>query len=171
MIFMERIKGWADRILALCCIVLCAGFTVTVTWQVAARFLFNSPGAQSEELAKIMFVWLVLFATALLFGERGHMNIGIVCDKLPRKLGLVCQLLSSLVILGFAVGILLLGGLDAVSRTSFQTNAAMPFITTGQIYAALPICGGFTVFYCVYNILQDIRKFIADGQSANGMEG
>lgn len=168
---MERIKGWADRILALCCIVLCAGFTVTVTWQVVARFLFNSPGAQSEELAKIMFVWLVLFATALLFGERGHMNIGIVCDKLPRKLNLTCQILSSLVILAFAVGILLVGGWDAVNRTIFQTNAAMPFITTGQIYAALPICGGFTVFYCVYNIFVDIRKFIADGLSANGGEG
>lgn len=164
---MERIKLWADRILALFCIVLCAGFTVTVTWQVVARFLFNSPGAQSEELAKIMFVWLVLFATALLFGEKGHMNIGIVCDRLPRKLNLACQILTSLVILGFAMFILLLGGVDAVNRTIFQTNAAMPFITTGQIYAALPICGGFTIFYCVYNIVRDVRTFIADGASAN----
>ncbi len=163
---MQRIKVWADRILALCCIVLCAGFTVTVTWQVVARFLFNSPGAQSEELAKIMFVWLVLFATALLFGEKGHMNIGIVCDRLPRRLNLTCQILTSLVILGFATFILLLGGLDAVDRTSFQTNAAMPFITTGQIYAALPICGAFTIFYCVYNIVEDVKKFIADGKSA-----
>ena len=163
---MQRIKVWADRILALCCIVLCAGFTVTVTWQVVARFLFNSPGAPSEELAKIMFVWLVLFATALLFGEKGHMNIGIVCDRLPRRLNLTCQILTSLVILGFATFILLLGGLDAVDRTSFQTNAAMPFITTGQIYAALPICGAFTIFYCVYNIVEDVKKFIADGKSA-----
>lgn len=164
---MELIKRWADRILALCCIVLCAGFTVTVTWQVVARFLFNSPGAQSEELAKIMFVWLVLFATALLFGEKGHMNIGIVCDKLPRKANLACQIATSLVVLGFAWFILLQGGLDAVGRTIFQTNAAMPFITTGQIYAALPICGGFTIFYCIYNIVQDVKKFIADGASVN----
>lgn len=167
---MERIKVWADRILATCCIVLCAGFTVTVTWQVVARFLFNSPGAQSEELAKIMFVWLVLFATALLFGERGHMNIGIVCDKLPRKWNLACQILTSLVIMGFAVFILLIGGVDAVNRTIFQTNAAMPFITTGQIYAALPICGSFTIFYCLYNIRQDIQRFIANGASANQRE-
>ncbi len=168
---MDRIKLWADRILALFCIVLCAGFTVTVAWQVVARFLFNSPGAQSEELAKIMFVWLVLFATALLFGEKGHMNIGIVADKLPRKLNLACQIVTSLVILGFAVFILLLGGVDAVNRTIFQTNAAMPFITTGQIYAALPICGGFTVFYCVYNIVQDVKRFVADGASAREGEG
>lgn len=164
---MERIKLWADRILALFCIVLCGGFTVTVTWQVVARFLFNSPGAQSEELAKIMFVWLVLFATALLFGEKGHMNIGIVCDKLPRRANLACQILTSLVILGFAWFILLMGGADAVGRTMFQTNAAMPFITTGQIYAALPVCGAFTIFYCIYNIMQDIKTFIADGQSAD----
>lgn len=158
---METLKLWMDRILAYCCILLCGLLTVVVTWQVFARYLLNAPGAQSEEYAKIMFVWLVLFAAALLFGEKGHMNIGIVCDTLPRKWNIALQVLSSAIILVFCFAILVVGGWDAVGRTMRQTNAAIPYLTTGQIYLALPICGVFSCFYCVYNIIKDVRRLKA----------
>lgn len=158
---METIKRRVDQILAFCCIVLCGLLTVIVTWQVVARYLFNSPGAQSEELAKILFVWLTLFAAALLFGEKGHMNIGILSDALPARWNISLQIVSSILILTFCVAILILGGWDAVGRTMRQTNAAMPFLTTGQIYMALPICGLFSSYYCIHNIIADIRRLSA----------
>ncbi len=155
---METIKRRVDQILALCCILLCGLLTVVVTWQVAARYLLNSPGAQSEELAKIMFVWLTLFAAALLFGEKGHMNIGLLCDALPTRWNISFQILSSVLILMFCVAILVVGGWDAVGRTMRQTNAAIPYLSTGQIYLALPLCGVFSSFYCIYNIVTDVRR-------------
>ena len=158
---METIKRLVDRFLNFWCIVLCGGLTVVVTWQVVARYLFQSPGAQSEEYAKIMFVWLVLFATALLFGEKGHMNIAIVCEKMPPAWNACCQVVTSLVILGFAALVLLVGGLNAVGNTMEQTNAAIPYLTTGQIYLALPICGLFTIFYCIYNLRIDLGRLLA----------
>ncbi|SCM76497.1 TRAP transporter, DctQ-like membrane protein [uncultured Pleomorphomonas sp.] len=155
---METIKRRIDQILAFCCILLCGLLTVVVTWQVVARYLLNSPGAQSEELAKIMFVWLTLFSAALLFGEKGHMNIGILCDALPTRWNLSFQILTSVLILIFCFAILVVGGWDAVGRTMRQTNAAIPYLSTGQIYLALPICGVFSSFYCVYNIVTDFRR-------------
>lgn len=158
---METIKRRVDQILAFCCILLCGLLTAVVTWQVVARYLFNSPGAQSEELAKIMFVWLTLFAASLLFGEKGHMNIGILCDALPARWNISLQIVSSVLILAFCVAILVVGGWDAVGRTMRQTNAAMPYVTTGQIYLALPICGLFSSFYCINNIIADVRRLAA----------
>lgn len=155
---METIKRRVDQILALSCILLCGLLTVVVTWQVAARYLLNSPGAQSEELAKIMFVWLTLFSAALLFGEKGHMNIGLLCDALPIRWNISLQVLTSVLILIFCLAILVVGGWDAVVRTMRQTNAAIPYLTTGQIYLALPICGVFSSFYCIYNIVTDVRR-------------
>ena len=155
---METIKRRVDQILALSCILLCGLLTVVVTWQVAARYLLNSPGAQSEELAKIMFVWLTLFTAALLFGEKGHMNIGLLCDALPIRWNISLQVLTSVLILIFCFAILVVGGWDAVGRTMRQTNAAIPYLTTGQIYLALPICGVFSCFYCIYNIVTDVQR-------------
>ncbi|SKA16545.1 TRAP transporter small permease [Consotaella salsifontis] len=154
---MVAVKKWVDRILAFLCIVLCGALTVVVTWQVVARYVFNSPGAVSEELAKIMFVWLVLFAAALLFGEKGHMNISFVCDAVSKRWNLILQIICSVLILIFVAIILLYGGWEAVGRTMRQTNAAIPLVTTGQIYLALPVCGAFSIFYCLFNIWSDLR--------------
>ncbi len=158
---METIKRRVDQILAFCCILLCGLLTVVVTWQVASRYLLSSPGAQSEELAKIMFVWLTLFSAALLFGEKGHMNIGLLCDSLSIRWRLSLQILTSVLILAFCVAILVVGGWDAVGRTMRQTNAAIPYLSTGQIYLALPICGVFSSFYCIYNIICDWQRLAA----------
>ena len=164
------IKTWADRILAWICIVLCGLLVIVVTWQVVARFGFNSPGAQSEELSKLMFVWLVLFAAALLFGEKGHMNVGIICDSLPVRWNLACQILTSVLIMAFCLVILVYGGANAVERTMRQTNAAIPYITTGQIYLALPICGLFSTFYCLFNIWNDARALLTLGSKMRERE-
>ncbi|MET3600642.1 TRAP transporter small permease [Martelella mangrovi] len=168
---MHTIKLWVDRFLATICIALCGLLTFVVTWQVVNRYVFSGAGALTEELAKIMFVWLVLLGAALLFGEKGHMNIGIVVDAFasPRRKA-VFQIATDVLILLFVVGILLIGGLDAVDRTMRQTNAAIPFLRTGQIYMALPICGAFSAFYCLYNIWNDILQFIRP-PSAEGTPG
>ena len=168
---MHTIKLWVDRLLATICITLCGLLTVVVTWQVVNRYVFSGAGAMSEELAKIMFVWLVLLGAALLFGERGHMNIGLFVEAFssPRWKASF-QIATDVLILLFVVGILLIGGLDAVDRTMRQTNAAMPFLRTGQIYIALPLCGAFSAFYCLYNIWNDILAFLrpVNAQSAEG---
>ena len=158
---MHTIKLWVDRFLATVCITLCGLLTVVVTWQVVNRYVFNGAGALAEELAKIMFVWLVLLGASLLFGEKGHMNIGIFVDAFSSKrLKGMFQLSADVLILLFVVAILLIGGLDAVDRTMRQTNAAIPFLRTGQIYMALPICGAFSAYYCLYNIWNDILQLL-----------
>ncbi|WP_119310053.1 TRAP transporter small permease [Cohaesibacter haloalkalitolerans] len=169
---MHAIKRWADRILATTCTILCGLLVIAVTWQVIGRFFFNSSGAVSEELAKIMFVWFVLLGAALLFGEKGHMAIEFGLDIMPPRTQTIFQIIISILILGFIASILLIGGIDAVQRTMRQTNAAIPYIKTGQIYLALPLCGGFSVFYCLYNIWNDFRTLVGMNQDQpSKMEG
>ncbi|TCT32669.1 TRAP-type C4-dicarboxylate transport system permease small subunit [Martelella mediterranea] len=168
---MHTIKLWIDRFLATICITLCGLLTFVVTWQVINRYIFSGAGAMTEELAKIMFVWLVLLGSALLFGEKGHMNIGIFVEAFSsQRLKGLFQLSTDVLILLFVVAILLIGGLDAVDRTMRQTNAAIPFLKTGQIYLALPLSGAFSAFYCLYNIWNDIRALLqpAKAEPAKG---
>lgn len=155
---MKKMKELLDKVLATCCMVLCGMLVVLVTWQVVTRFVLKNPSAVTEELANITFVWLVLFATALLFGEKGHMNIGIIPEKVSKKTALVFSIISEIATTIFASWILLKGGALIVSRAISQTNAAMPFLSTGEIYMAIPICGVCTVFYGIYNIMNDSKK-------------
>lgn len=146
----NKLLGWVSALLfgALVC---------TVTWQVFARKVLKNPSGITEELAKILFVWMVLMAAAYLFGERnGHMNVAIIQEKVSGRFGALLLLLSDVAIFGFSAFVLVYGGGKAVINGLMQTNAAIPMITTGQIYAALPICGIVTCIYCIRFFISDL---------------
>jgi len=157
---MEKIKIVLNKILTTFISTLFAGLVIVVFWQVFARYILKDSSAFSEELAKILFVWVSLLTAALLFGERGHMNIAVVVNKMPLKVGLACQIFAGLANLVFIVFILVFGGYMAVKLGWSQTNASIPFFTTGLIYAVLPISGLFSIFFEINNIYNDAKNII-----------
>lgn len=147
---MEAIKKVLDKVIEWICIILMGGITVLVTYQVAVRYFFNKPNAYTEVLAKYGFVWMVLFASAYVFGLREHMNIGFVRDNLPKKIRLVVEMLSELIIAAFVVGVMLYGGYGQMTKQMIQLDSALQ-IPMGIIYSAVPISAAFIVFYFIYN--------------------
>ena len=67
---MESAKRILDRIIEWVCVVLLAVMTILVTFQVVVRYFFNSPNAYTESLSKYMFVWMVMYGSAYVFGLR-----------------------------------------------------------------------------------------------------
>ncbi|GAB3063760.1 TRAP transporter small permease [Virgibacillus ainsalahensis] len=154
---MEAIKKTLDKILAAICVSLFGFLVVLVTWQVFTRFILNDPSAVTEELAKYCFVWLVLFGAAFVFGERGHMAVEFIKDSFPRKVKLVVGILIEIVIIVFAILVLLVGGYLGTEIAWNQLSASLQ-IPVGYLYAALPLSGVFTIFYCIYNITRILKN-------------
>src|SRR5699024_5113870 len=71
-VVMERAKTLLDRVLFWITVVLFAVLVVIVVWQVLSRQVLGAPSTWTEEGARMTFVWLGLFASAFVFGERGH---------------------------------------------------------------------------------------------------
>ncbi len=160
---LTAIKKLLDKVLIFMCIFLCGAMVVVVSYQVAARFILNDPSAISEELANICFVWMGLAAAALLYGEKGHMNINFIPEKLGPYKSKFLTVFSELCTLAMASWVLLYGGYKIASNGMAQVNAAMNWLPIGVIYSIVPICGACVVFYAIYNILDTIGK-IARGE-------
>lgn len=168
---METVHKRLRQILAAACVALFCALVVCVSWQVFSRYVTKNPSGYTEELAKILFVWLALLTAAYLFGESdGHMNIGFVADKARGRTKIALSILSQAAILWFAVFVLIIGGRKAVINGLRQTNPAIPQITTGHIYMALLLCGIFTAFFCLHFIIRDVREFIAGSSKAGSLE-
>jgi TRAP-type transport system small permease protein len=148
---MGVIKKVLDKVLGTFCVALFAFLVLLVTWQVFTRFVLDNPSAISEELAKIVFVWLVLFGSAFVFGERGHMAIEFIKDKLPPRIKMVVETFIEITIIGFTAFVLIWGGWSATEMTMTQTSAALQ-VPVGYLYSALPISGVLVIFYCINNI-------------------
>lgn len=146
---MNIIKLGLDRILYWVTVVLFALLVIIVVWQVASRQIFDNPATWTEEGARLTFVWLGLFASAFLFGERGHIAVEYVARKLSepgqRRLAITVQTL----VLSFALVVLVWGGIRAAGNAWLQDLSALPF-TLGQMYLALPVSGALMAFYSVF---------------------
>ena len=148
---METLKNGLNKIIEIFCIVLIAFMTILVTWQVITRYVFNNPSAVTEQLCQYLFIWLVLFGSAYIFGKREHMQITFIKEKLPNKLGKICDLLQETIIFIFTLGVLVIGGYLSVVKQMVQFDAALQ-IPIGVVYAAIPLSGVFILFYSIYNI-------------------
>ncbi|MCC2336234.1 TRAP transporter small permease [Cellulomonas wangsupingiae] len=150
---MTRAKSLLDRLLTWVCVVLFAVLVLDVTWQVFARQVLDQPSTWSEELAKYLFIWLGLFASALVFGERGHIAVDFAVKKLPGKAQVAVAVLVQLSILVFTALVLIWGGLRVVDLAWDQNLTGLP-VNVGPLYLALPISGVLIALYTVYHLVR-----------------
>lgn len=125
-------------------------------WQVFTRYILKSPSSWSEELVSYLFAWASLFGAALVTGERGHMNIPILGEKMGLKVQKALAIFAELIALAFAVIILIFGGVQIVSLAMGQMTSSLG-VPIGIFYIMLPVCGVLNVCYTLLNIY-DIAK-------------
>ncbi|MDO5408666.1 MAG: TRAP transporter small permease [Eubacteriales bacterium] len=153
---MKKLRSLLDFVAEKISILLFGITIVLVVWQVVARYVFSKPIPWTETLAKYLFVWLVLVNAAYIFGKREHMCIGYFKERMPAKLQLVLEFVIELMILGFALCILTVGGWAALKVGIPQRDAALT-ISMGYVYAALPLSGILTTLYTVCNIADKVK--------------
>ena len=60
--------------------------TCMVSYQVFARFILHNPSAITQTLSQYLFVWLIMFGSAYVFGAREHLSIELIRDKFSPSL-------------------------------------------------------------------------------------
>lgn len=108
-----------------------AVMVLTIGGNVVLRYVFNTGIAASEEIARLMFVWMI-FLGAILAQRRGaHLGVEIVQARLPRRLRRACAVLAHGLIL-YALWLFLVGswsqtviGLDTYSTVLGFPTALM----------------------------------------------
>ncbi len=162
---MTRVKRSLDVALQWVCIVLLALLVLTVAWQVFTRQVLSAPSGWSEELAKYVFIWLGLFGSALVFGERGHIAIDVAVRRLPERAQRWNAVLGQLVIIVFAALVLVYGGWKVSALAWDQNLTGLP-VNVGWLYTALPASGVLVVYYAVYHLVAVGRR--AESATADG---
>ncbi len=149
---MNRLRNLLNRILNLLAGVSFLAMVILTCWQVFTRYLLKNPSSWSEELVSYLFAWMALLGASLVVGERGHMNIPILMDRMSpgSKKGLV--IFSELVAFLFAGIILVFGGIQITSLAMGQTASSLG-IAVGIFYLVLPLSGILNILYTILNIM------------------
>lgn len=125
-------------------------------WQVFTRYVLQNPSSWSEELVSYLFAWASLLGASLVTGERGHMNIPILIEKLSPSMQRALGILGELVAFAFSLIILVYGGVQITQLAMGQMTSSLG-VAVGVFYVVMPLCGVLNMIYTVLNIA-DICK-------------
>lgn len=145
-----------DKLLAFVTATAMGAIVLVVFVNVAMRYILNTGLTWSEEIAVNLFVW-VIFLGAILAGLEGlHIKVDLLTSKLPKKMQKVFLVISSLCVV-FAMGVLIVGGIDVVKVTDKNVSAAtgIPF---SYISVSLVVCAVCLVFITLYNTYKELRS-------------
>lgn len=148
---MKRIKNILDKIIEIFCIAIMGIMTILVTWQVITRYVFNKPSVFTEQTSQYLFVWLVMYGSAYVFGKREHMQISFFRDMAQKNIKKIIDVIQEIIISIFTLGVMVYGGYFSSLKQMVQIDAVLQ-IPIGIIYSAIPISGIFIIFYVIYNI-------------------
>ena len=149
---MEKIRNTLNKVLS-----FLAGLSMTVmvvltTYQVIARYVFNSPSTWSEELVGYLFGWSTMLGATIVSGERGHMNIPVIIDRFNPTLRKAFHIFGEVIAFLFSAAILVFGGYQ-VSLLAMGQQTSSLGVAVGVFYWVMPVCGVVILIYSVLNII------------------
>lgn len=121
-------------------------------WQVFTRYVLKNPSSWSEELVSYLFAWMSLLGSSIVVGERGHMNIPIVVERMGMGARKFFAIFAEIVACVFAGVILVFGGVQITNLAMGQMTSSLG-VPIGVFYVVLPLSGVINIVYTILNII------------------
>lgn len=126
---------------------------------VVLRYLFGSGIAASEELSRLLFVWLIFMGATLAVGRHSHIGFDLIQRKLPSKLRILCAVVSHLLMI-YALFLFLEGSWKQYNIgwniTSTVMKYPLAFMYSTGLFASLGM--GFYIIRNLIRILLNNNK-------------
>ena len=118
---------------------------ILVFGNVVLRYGFNLGLTVSEELSRMLFVWLTFVSAIVAMREHGHLGMDTIVSKLPPMGKKICLVLSEVLML-YATWLFLKGSWQQ-TEISLNVNATAPVtgISMGWFYGTgvlFSVCAG-----------------------------
>ncbi|TDL80489.1 TRAP transporter small permease [Peribacillus frigoritolerans] len=154
---MQKIRKTADKTIAFITCTMLAFMVLVAVWQVFTRYVLNSPSTVSEEILRYSLIWVSMLGAAYAFGQKKHIAIELLAEKLPKNKALPVSVIIEVLVLSFAVLVMVIGGSRTVAITMAQSSAALS-VPMGYIYLSLPVSGILIIGYSLMSIYEAVVK-------------
>ena len=138
-------------------VLLLSFFTVIVMMQVIARYLLNSPLTWSEQVARYLFIWMIMLGTSLAFRMKVHIAFDMLLNNFPPLLKRIVQT-GNVALVALFSSYWFVKSLDLVMRST-NTIAAGIEIPMNYIYIAQPVGAALLFLVCLETLLDSVRDF------------
>ena len=132
-----------------------------VLWGVFTRYVMNNQSPWTEELARMLLIWVSLLGASIGFIRKSHLGVDYFVGKLSDKMQMLGQIVVYLLVAVFVSFAMIYGGSMLVSSTlaKGQPLQALHF-EKGYVYLVVPISGFFIVIFSIETIIKNVASFL-----------
>ncbi|MEO1074021.1 MAG: TRAP transporter small permease [Pseudomonadota bacterium] len=141
----------ASLFISASCLVL---MTAIISYQVVARYFFNSSPAWSERLSLVLLAYLVFFGAAVGVHERFHIRIDALRDALPEAIGRGFDIVANLAV-AIAGLVMVIAGWQ-LTTTLWAFNIPSLGLPRGLALLPLPIAGILISLFSSYQLFETL---------------
>jgi TRAP-type C4-dicarboxylate transport system permease small subunit len=156
------IRKTIDKALEWVLVFLLSILVLDVLWQVASRYLLNSPSSYTDELAGYLLIWVGLLGAAYVAGKREHLAIDLLLQRSSTQRKFKLEMIISVVVILFAITVMVIGGSWLVyTRFYLSVKSAALGMPLGIVYLVLPVSGLLIAYFDIdnmYNLVKANRK-------------
>jgi TRAP-type C4-dicarboxylate transport system permease small subunit len=128
--------------------------TVLITAQVLVRYAFGGSLVWSEELTRLLFVWMVMVAAV----TAPQMQVDFLVDLFPPRLRALQRILVEFVVMGLTI-ILIQGALGMMDLRQFDTYIALG-ISVSWVYLSLCLAGFAWLLRSLATVIAQLRTLV-----------
>jgi TRAP-type C4-dicarboxylate transport system permease small subunit len=156
---MNHLVAFARRLLELTLLTIFLVLIVDVLWGVFTRYAMSEQARWSEELARVMTVWLAMLGAALAHHKQEHLGIGLLVDKLHQDARRIALAIVQLLILGFAISVMIWGG-GWLCFERLESGQLLPAlgIPKAFTYLAVPVSGSLISLFSIHHLISLTRN-------------
>lgn len=152
MSILKGIKQVIDKVFLITALTMLGVMVVVIIIQVFSRQLFSYTPSWSEELSRLLLVWVSFLGIAYGVKERLHIALGLFVGMFPKKVQHIFDLFSKLLLIGFG-GIMIYYGRQFMILMGGSTMPGTG-LTSSYLYACIPVAGVFLILYGVELLFQ-----------------
>lgn len=130
---------------------LLVAITALAFYQVLARYALGISTPWSEELLRLLFVWLILLGAS----RTAHMRIDMLEQAVGRT-SLRILLIVQAVVAAALLGLLIVHGLDLVDLTAYDRYTALP-LSVQWLYWSMVVGSSLWLIFMLAELTQKLR--------------
>lgn len=140
-------------------IVIFVVMVAVVMLQILFRFALRISVPWTEELSRLLFMYIGFFGTAIAVREKELIVVDLLLQRMPEKLQKVMNVFIYIVTFLF-FSILLVGGIGMYGKVKNTYFATMASVSNGWMYIALIIGMAVTLLSMLCSAVENIRRAV-----------
>lgn len=150
---LQKISAGIYKVFFVFATVTFAALLIMLLANVFSRNFLTGSITEVEEFSKFVFTWMMFMGISIGVYHKKHLGVEFVVEKYPKKVKRAFSLGSDILTMVLFLILTVYG--FKYSASTMRMYSPILHIPYGMVYLCVPLCGIFSLFYCVVRIVDD----------------